>query len=334
MEKTIFQKIKLGIFVVTGLLLFVLGVYFIGAKQSMFGNTTVLFGTFDNINGIKPGNNIRFSGINVGTVKEIKMVNDTLIVLRMSIETDIIRHIKNDATAVITSDGLVGSMIVNIVPGRYSNRAIEANDTIISSSRVRTEDMISTLSVTNENAALLTAELLTITNDIVQGKGVIGALIKDPNMTKDVNEILSNLKATSQSFSHTASQINSYVTSLNAENNILGLLKDTSINTQFKNILQNVETSTMVLHTTLQQLNQASENINETINNVKNGKGAFNYLSNDPALVRNIDHTVVKLDSAAIQIHNAGIKLNENLEALKHIWPFKIYFKNKEEKNK
>ena len=197
MEKSLVQKLRLGIFVLVGLTLFVLTIWLIGSKQNLFGNSSDLYAVFNNVNGLKTGNNIRFSGIKVGTVKNIQMINDTLIVVKMSIESDITKHIKTDAKAVITTDGLVGNMIVNILPGAGSQTALQSGDTIRSYSRIRTDEMLNTLSVTNENAALLTAELLKITKDISNGKGIVGALIKDSTITEDVKQTLYFLRKTS-----------------------------------------------------------------------------------------------------------------------------------------
>jgi phospholipid/cholesterol/gamma-HCH transport system substrate-binding protein len=55
MEKTTGQKIQLGLFVIIGLLLFVLAVYFIGDKQKMFGKTNHLISVFNNVNGLQLG---------------------------------------------------------------------------------------------------------------------------------------------------------------------------------------------------------------------------------------------------------------------------------------
>ena len=76
MEKTVSEKIRLGLFVIVGLLIFVLAVYFIGEKQKMFGQTDQLNAVFNNVNGLQLGNNVRYSGINIGTVKEIEFVSD------------------------------------------------------------------------------------------------------------------------------------------------------------------------------------------------------------------------------------------------------------------
>lgn len=330
MEKSTNQKLKLGVFVVVGLTLFIAAIYFIGEKQSMFGQSSGIFASFNNTNGLKVGNNVRFSGINVGTVSSIEMITDTLIAVKMSINKDIMKHIKTDAKAAITSDGLVGSMIINIIPGDLSANHIKEGDTLRSFSRIRTDEMLNTLSVTNENAALLTAELLKITKDISYGKGIIGAIIKDSTITDDVKQTLHFLRKTSYESSIALKNINYLVLSLDKKDNLLGTIRDTTLAKQIKNIVSNIETSSQEMETVINKLNTTIENANSTVLNVKDGKGVINYLSNDPVLVNKIDHTINNLDSTMIQINAAGIKLNENLEALKHNWLLRGYFKKLE----
>ena len=98
MEKTASQKIRLGLFVIIGLLIFILAVYFIGDKQKMFGKTNHLSAVFNNVSGLQLGNNVRYSGINVGTVRAIEMINDTTIKVDMIIDKTIFKHIKKNTT--------------------------------------------------------------------------------------------------------------------------------------------------------------------------------------------------------------------------------------------
>ena len=79
MEKTNSQKIQLGIFVIIGTLVFLAAIYFIGNKQNMFGNTSHLKAVFVNVNGLQPGNNVRYAGIDIGTVKEIEMIPQSFV---------------------------------------------------------------------------------------------------------------------------------------------------------------------------------------------------------------------------------------------------------------
>jgi phospholipid/cholesterol/gamma-HCH transport system substrate-binding protein len=319
MEKSASQKIRLGIFVITGLIIFILAVYFIGDKQKMFGKTNHLEAVFNNVNGLQLGNSVRYSGINVGTVRGIEMVNDTTIRIDMIIDKVIFPYIKKDAVATISSDGLVGNMIINIIPGSGNEPSVEPGDEIQTLNRIRTEDMLSTLNVTNQNAAKLTANLLKITDKIIKGKGTVASLLNDTIISRDLGETMRYLKLTTKSASETVSKIDKIVSSLDNKNNVLGVIKDTAVANNLKNTIANLEKSTI-------EINKVVINLNATILNIKEGKGTINYLSNDPELVQKIDSTMTNLNAASI-------KLNEDLEAMKHNFLLRGYFK-KQEKEK
>lgn len=313
MEKSNSQKIQLGIFVIIGTLVFLAAIYFIGNKQNMFGNTSHLKAVFVNVNGLQPGNNVRYAGIDIGTVKEIEMMNDTTISVHMIIDNKIMEHIKKNAIATISSDGLVGNMIINIIPGKGAAEKVENGDTIQSYSRIGTDAMLETLNVTNENAAMLTADLLKITQEITQGNGTVGLLIRDTLMAQDLKATMSYLRQTSKGTSESVANLNKLITDLNRKDNVIGTLNDTVVANRMKKIIINLEKSST-------EIDKVVTNLNATITNVKEGKGAINYLSNDPKLVKQIDSTITN-------INKASIKLNEDLEALKHNFLFRGYFK-------
>jgi phospholipid/cholesterol/gamma-HCH transport system substrate-binding protein len=316
MEKTVTQKISLGFFVIIGLIIFVLAIYFIGDKQKMFGRTNHLTAVFNNVNGLQLGNNVRYSGINVGTVRGIEMVNDTVIRVDMIIDDAILKHIKKDAIATISSDGLVGNMIISITPGEGTQPLVKAGDEIRSFNRLRTDDILNTLNVTNKNAALITTDLLKITKKMTEGKGTLGLLVSDTIMGNDLKETMNYLKLTSKGTLTTVTNLNAIITTLNDKNNVIGVIKDSAVANKIKNIVINLDQSS-------KGINKVVTNLNATILNIKDGKGAINYLSNDTKLVR-------KIDSTMTNINDASFRLNENLEALKHNFFFKGYFKKLE----
>jgi len=316
MEKTTSQKIRLGLFVIIGLLIFILAVYFIGDKQKMFGKTNHLEAVFNNVNGLQLGNNVRYSGISVGTVRGIEMINDTTIRVDMIIDKTIFTHIKKNAIATIGSDGLVGNMIINIIPGIGEEASVQPGDEIRSRNRVSTDDIFNTLSKTNKNAATLTANLLKITDKMMDGKGTMGSLITDTLMARDLKETMRYLKLTGKGASETMLKLNQLIESLDSKDNVIGVIKDSVVAHKIKNMVTNLDQSS-------DGIDKAITNLNATIKNIKDGKGAINYLSNDPKLVRNIDSTMTN-------INQASFRLNENLEALKHNFLFRGYFRKLE----
>ena len=316
MEKTTSQKIRLGLFVILGLLIFIIAVYFIGDKQKMFGKTNHLTAVFNNVNGLELGNNVRYSGINVGTVRGIEMISDTAIRVDMIIDKTIFSYIKQDAVAIIGSDGLVGNMVINIIPGKGDGLKVKPGDKIKSMNRIRTDDMLNTLGVTNKNAANLTADLLKITNDINNGKGTIGLLVRDTVLGKDLKETMRYIRTAGKGTSELVTKLNNLVSSLDQKYNLIGVIKDSAVANDVKTIIRNLEKSSS-------QIDKVVNNLNSTILNVKDGKGSLNYLANDPELVR-------KIDSTMTNINQASFRLNEDLEALKHNFLFRGYFKKQE----
>lgn len=316
MKKTTSQKIRLGLFVIIGLFIFIIAVYFIGEKQKMFGQTDHLKAVFNNVNGLQLGNNVRYSGISAGTVRGINMVNDSVIEVDMLIDKSIFHHIKKDAVAIIGSDGLVGSMVINIIPGKGIQLPVVSGDEIKSLSRVRTDEMLNTLGITNRNAANLTANLLKITKEITDGKGTVGLLIKDSILAKDLKETMHYLKLTGKSTSESVIKLNKLIGSLDNKDNVIGVLKDTAVANNIKTIVRNLDKSST-------EINKTVSNLNSTIVNIKEGEGALNYLSNDPKLV-------LKIDSTMTNIKEASSRLNENMEALKHNFLLRGYFRKQE----
>ncbi len=327
MEKTTVEKIRLGVFVVLSTVLLVFAAYVIGNRQNMFGNTFKISAVFKNVNGLQKGNNVRYSGIDIGTVNRIEMENDTTIIVGMIIAEKMLKHIKKDAIATIGSDGLVGSMIVNIVPGAILATPIQSGDTIVSYSRIGAEDMLSTLNVTNQNAALLTADLLKVTSALTNGKGTFGLLLNDTIMAQNLEETINNLRIASVQTNATLKDLNIFIGALNNEESIAQiLLRDSLSGQKMKNTFHNLELSG-------ERINSLTHTLDSVLTGMTKSGGAINYLATDTTLVG-------RMDSIMINIEQGTARFNQNMEALKHNFLTRGYFrkqekqKKKEEKNR
>src|ERR1043165_8174146 len=103
-------KWKLGMFVTIGLVLFAGTIYFVGKQKNLFGSTFHLTTRFTSAGGLKEGNNVRFSGIDVGTVNSITLT-DSVVIVDLVMKKNVQDFIKTDATATIGSDGLMGDKV-------------------------------------------------------------------------------------------------------------------------------------------------------------------------------------------------------------------------------
>jgi phospholipid/cholesterol/gamma-HCH transport system substrate-binding protein len=194
MKKAAANKIKLGIFVFVGVTLFVAAIYLIGQRQQLFSRTFNVRGIFKDIGGLQVGNNVRFSGINVGIISSIKQYTDSTVLVDMVIVEDTRKFIKKNAVAMIGSDGLMGSKLVLLTPGTTGENVIEDNDIVETHQGVSTDEILQSLKVTSDNAALITTDLAVIMHSIREGKGTLGKLLMDSVLAENVNRALINIR--------------------------------------------------------------------------------------------------------------------------------------------
>lgn len=200
---------KLGMFVLVALTLFVFTVYFVGKQKNLFGSTFHLKAQFKSVTGLKKGNNVRFSGINVGTVKDIELLTDTSVLVNLVIKKSVQQFIKTDATASIGSDGLMGDKVLTISPGINTMGSVKNNDTIASRNSIEMDDIMISVKTSVDNAAIITAQLAEFSYKINNGNGALSKLISDEEFSGSLKTTLINLQNSTSDFSKFTAKMNS-----------------------------------------------------------------------------------------------------------------------------
>lgn len=209
MKTTSGQKIKIGLFVLVGLVVIFLGIFLIGSQKSMFNSTFGVYGVFKNVNGLMVGNNVRFAGINVGVVEGINIVSDSAVRVDLTLNNNVKKFIKKDSKVSIGSDGLMGDKLVVISPGGTTSRAeVAGGDKLIAVNPLDVDKIINKLTHVADNAEELTNNLTEIVRDINQGKGSIGKLLKNDKIAKDLATTVSSAKTTISNANKTTVTLN------------------------------------------------------------------------------------------------------------------------------
>ena len=191
-------KVRLGLFVLGGLTLFVLAIFIIGKQKNLFDPVFELSANFNNISGLQVGNNIRLSGINVGTVDDITIINDSTIRVDMLIKKDVMQFMKSDCIAAIGSEGLIGDRLIVITRGSPDGPLVKEGQQLASMEPVETDAIMASLQVTAGNAEYISAQLAEIIYNINSGKGTIGRLIQDTSIAENLSQTMNNLKTSSK----------------------------------------------------------------------------------------------------------------------------------------
>ncbi|MEO8515379.1 MAG: MlaD family protein [Flavobacterium sp.] len=185
---------KLGMFVIIGISLFVIAIYFIGINRNLFVSTFQLKSHFKNVSGLKVGNNVRFSGINVGSVDGIEFISDTTVVVNLLIKKEVQQYIKTDAMASIGSDGLMGDKVLTISPGTASNSIVKNNASIASTNAIEMEDIMKSVKTSVDNISVITDQLTEFSYKMNDKNGALSKLLSDQTFANKMDATMNNVK--------------------------------------------------------------------------------------------------------------------------------------------
>jgi len=319
MEKETSHNIKLGIFVVAGALVLIIGLYFIGENRNMFGKTFRLYANFKDVKGLQTGNNVRYAGIDVGTVKSIEIVNDSLVRVELNLEERLNKLIRKNSMTSIGTDGLMGNTLLNIVPGTSASPLVNDGDVLASVHPVNTDEMLRTLDFTNENVATISSNLKNITDNIYRSRGTLYTVLMDSSLAGRLTNTLDNIENVSNNLLKVTGDFSALTADLKQGQGFLGtLLKDTVMTVQLQQAVAEIKSSS-------EKINVAAAGLEVTMQKINNGDGTIATLLNDTA-------TANHLKRAMVDIENSAHNFNENMEALKHSFLLRGYFRKEEKK--
>jgi phospholipid/cholesterol/gamma-HCH transport system substrate-binding protein len=191
-------KARLGLFIAGGIFLFAITIFLIGKQKNLFNPIFKITATFHNISGLQVGCNIRFSGINVGTVDNIKIINDSTVNVDMLIRKNVQQFIKVDCEAGIGTAGIIGDRILIITQGSNEAQIIKDGQQIASKEPVETDAIMASLQVTANNAEIISGQLAEIMTKVNRGNGTLGRLLQDSTIAENINQTIVNLKKSSK----------------------------------------------------------------------------------------------------------------------------------------
>lgn len=313
------RNVTLGAFVIGGIALFLISLFYLGRENNIFNKTFTVSAIFKNVEGLKEGDKVWLSGVKIGTVKRVRIISEGKVIVSLSLADKQNQFIKKDATANIGSDGLVGNKIVVIRPGMASEN-IHDNDTINSFSPTDTQELFNLAKEVGTDIKAITTDLRITIAKFNKGEGVIGELLNEGEMAKELRASLTSIRKASENATRATNQINNILEEMNHGDGLMThLIRDTTYAAQFTQTMANIEQ----LGNNAKKMSQDLKAVTDKMNSNDNAMGV---LLTDTTLAQNIKSTLTNAEKASV-------KLDENLKAMRSSWPFKKYFKKNKPKN-
>ncbi len=310
------DNVKLGLFVMAGALFLIFSLYMIGKNRSLFGSTLTISASFYNVNGLMPGNNVRFSGIDVGTVKKISLESDTSVRVTMIIDKKLKKYIKKNSIAAVGTDGLMGNKLINITGRPGNSPSVKEGDVILSLLPVETDEMLRTLNKTNQNIEVITNDLRKITQKISNSKS-LWSLLSDTLIARDIKQAAINIKVASNNASVAGNEFVDLTRRVKNGEGLAGMvIADTVLSSKLRQSLTDIQIAS-------NEAAKMATDLNEMVEKMKHGEGTAGALLSDSLMLENLNQTFKNIEEGAA-------KFNENMEAMREHFLFKGYFKKQE----
>ena len=314
------NKIKLGIFVIVTTLFLVIGLYYIGSKKNIFHSTITITSFFNDVNGLMSGNNVRFNGINIGTVSKVYPVNDTTIKVEYAINENIVQYINQKSIASIGTDGLLGNKLLNIYPSKEKGLPVYEGFILSNENTISTDKTFRTLTNTSDNVNAISNNLKDITLKFNNQNSVM-KLLTDTIFTQDIKSAIYQFKMTASNSSSAANDLKTMVKDIKTGKGNLGkFITDTSLFNNFENVLSKANSLS-------DSLIVMSSNLNSFSRKIDNNNNALLKILADTSLAKNLNESV-------LNAKNGTANFNENMIAVKYSWPFKKYYRRHKNVNK
>jgi len=293
------KYIKLGIFIVAGLALFVIALFYIGSKENLFTKTFNVYSIFPNVSGLTQGNSVQFAGINVGTIQSIEIIATDKVRVNMNIVSDVKQFIKKDSEASINSDGLVGNKVLAITSGSVNSPSIEDGDSVHSITPVSIGDIVKNLNESTKGAEQISKDLAEIVSKVNNGEGTLGKLINN-------SDIFNSLDSLMNSFSGSSANINK----------ILAQASTT------------IELVTNDIRKLQGSIDTITRNVSGITTKINSSQSLVGTLLTDTVFANNIKGVLTNANQTTANLEMGSFSFYQNMEALKHNFLFKGYFED------
>jgi phospholipid/cholesterol/gamma-HCH transport system substrate-binding protein len=307
------RPVWVGLFIFIGLVFLLGGILMVGNLHETFKRKIQVISFFDDVNGLKKGDNVWFSGVKVGTVNSIYFHSRTKVEVFISVDVKAQVYIRRDSKVKISTDGLLGNKILVIYGGSENSAGINAGDTLSVEKTFVQEDMVSTLQESNKNLLAITNDMKIISKRLVSGEGTAGKLLSDNSLYNHADATAASLQRASLKAEKLFNTLNEFGDKLNKQGTLANeVVTDTITFSSLRLASKKIKSITDSAAQLVNHLKTATDNKTTPVGILLHDQQEGARLK---MILRNLESSTRKLD--------------EDLEAAQHSFLLRKFFKKR-----
>ncbi len=260
------------------------------SRENFFKTTYPFAVVFDDVMGLRDGDNVVIRGMTIGKVKELVLMPDGV---QVKAELQRAVGLRADYKIEIIATSVLGGRYLQIDEGQSAEEA-PPGDVIRGR---RPNDLIAV-------ASAVVADLKAITVKINAGEGTLGKLVNDPALYNDAREIIAEVKTSVKerqllkNIETAAANLGEISAKINRGEGTIGkLVNDDGLYTDVRRIVGDLR-GAIEERGLMDNVEGAVANLNEVSEKINGGAGTLGKLVNDPDLYDQANKTMVEVRAA------------------------------------
>jgi phospholipid/cholesterol/gamma-HCH transport system substrate-binding protein len=258
------SQLRVGLTVVVASIILMVLIFLMSGTGGWFTRKIRLTAYIDNAGGLREGAPVRLSGVDIGNVTKVRVVQDkpqTPVQLEMKVATTYAFALRKDSIAMLATAGVLGETFVDIDSSLAKGAEVQDGDTLPTKEQPDIQDVVRASQGTLENLDSLIKRVDRIIGFIESGKGSIGKVIYDPGLYDRLNATVGEFKSLMDDIQSGKGSIGPLITSDEAYKKAIG----------------------------------AIDKVNALIDDLQAGKGSAGKLLKDPELYDNTNKTIANI---------------------------------------
>ena len=310
------RMVIVGVFIFLGLAIFMGGILVLGGQRKTFEKTIIISAVFNDVGGLQKGNNVWFSGVKIGTVKKVKVLENSRVEVEMRLEKQAQDIIHRDAKVKIASDGLIGNRIIIIYGGTPTMPTVKSGDNLQTEVPLNSAEMMNTLQESNKNLSQITTDFKVVSKRLANGDGTVGKLLTDSSMAMQLAATAAQLQLASTNIQLLTANLADYTSKLQRQGSLTNeMVNDTVLFSRLK--------------AASLQIQEASANAKDLTRNLQDVSYRLRDSSNLAGVVFQDREAAENLRSTVENLRAGTKKFDEDMEALQHNFLFRGFFRKR-----
>jgi phospholipid/cholesterol/gamma-HCH transport system substrate-binding protein len=292
--------------IVAGLTLAVL-LFLMSGTAGFFTPRITLHSYFDNAEGLRKGAPVRLSGVDIGNVSNIQVVNTpdkrlTPVEVTMRVSTKYHFGLRRDSMTSLDTAGVLGETYLDIDSSQSVGPEAQDGDTLPTHVHPDFNQVVRASQGTLENMDALLKRADRILAFAESGKGSLGKLIYDPTLYNRFSDTVADFQKIVAQVGSGQGSLGALISRNDAYDKFLATLD--KMNAVVDDIQQGKGTAGKFVKdpALYNNANDTLANLKKITGDINDGKGTIGKLTKDEELAKKLDTTITKLSELTTEL--------------------------------